>query len=52
MKQLVDLPGPLGHWLPIERVYQAYRYYPSPIVPAQPPSLSDVRDRLQDGGRR
>jgi hypothetical protein len=40
----------LGHLfpeLPAERLYQPFRYYLSPIQPAQPPSLSYLRDRLQ-----
>ena len=43
----------LGHLfpeLPIDKLYQPFRYYLSPIQPAQPPSLSYLRDRLQDGG--
>ena len=43
----------LGHHfpeLPIEKLYQPFRYYLSPIQPAQPPSLSYLRDRLAAGG--
>ena len=38
--------------LPIDQLYQPFRYYLSPIQPAQPPSLSYLRDRLQDGEGR
>jgi hypothetical protein len=45
----------LGHLfpeLPIDRLYQPFRYYLSPIQPAQPPSLAYLRDRLgKEGGR-
>lgn len=30
----------------VEQLYQPFRYYLSPIVPAQPPSLGYLRDRL------
>jgi hypothetical protein len=42
----------LGHHfpeLPIGQLYQPFRYYLSPIQPAQPPSLSYLRDRLAGG---
>lgn len=40
----------LGHFfpeLPIEQLYQPFRYYLSPIQPAQPPSLGYLRERLR-----
>lgn len=33
--------------LPVEQLYQPFRYYLSPIQPAQPPSLGYLRERLR-----
>lgn len=44
-EDLADLFPPL----PVERLYQPFRYYLSPIVPAQPPSLGYLRDELSRG---
>lgn len=33
--------------LPVERLYQPYRWYLSPFAPAQPPSLQYLRDLLK-----
>lgn len=35
--------------LPVERLYQPYRWYLSPFPPAQPPSLAYLRDLLSRG---
>ena len=42
--------GALFPELPVERLYQAFRYHPSPTEPAQPPSISYLRDGLQQEG--
>lgn len=45
--------GDLGHHfpeIPADRLYQPFRAYLAPIVPAQPPSLSYLRDRLAGAG--
>ena len=45
----------LAHHFPehgIEDVYQPFRFYLSPIQPAQPPSLSYLRQRLSSGAGR
>jgi hypothetical protein len=36
--------------IPVETVYQPFRYYLSPIQPAQPPSLGYLREKLRNAG--
>lgn len=43
-----DLAGLFPEY-PVEQLYQPFRFYLSPIQPAQPPALSYLRDKLAEG---